>query len=300
MHAGSFISDDGKRVEIRRVPNPEHIDPIVLDPITQYFDGGLYKLWPGERYYSRSARRIHRDVWESAFGPIPAGCHIHHRDSNSANNALTNLECLPKSDHLSATWKNSRAHLEKQEHFSDHARRRAAEWHKSEAGRLWHSRMAKQTKGWTKRKREERPCLYCGEIMLALVAKGTRLNSRSQKYCGEACKASAYRKRNGAFTKPSGQESHKNWQREDRLCQQCGKIYSAVIRQTGIPQKFCSADCRADSRIGNWRREDRTCDNCGESFSAVIRKTPFPQKYCSPACRNAFNNRKRLEAERTR
>ena len=107
MYAGSFIQN-GERVDIRRVPNEGYANPICLDSITQYFDGGLYRIWPSEKYYSRGGKKLHRDVWRMAFGPIPDGCHIHHKDGNPANNVLSNLECLPAKIHLSEI---GRAHV---------------------------------------------------------------------------------------------------------------------------------------------------------------------------------------------
>jgi endogenous inhibitor of DNA gyrase (YacG/DUF329 family) len=188
MYAGSFVHD-GQRVEIRRVPNSEYIDPIVLDPLTQYFDGGLYRLWPGEEYYARGGKKIHRMVWEIAFGPIPPKCHIHHRDGNPANNQLPNLECICGSEH-GALSNHKRGPVE----FTQGAREKAAEWHKSDAGRLWHSRHARRSKGWTKWKREPKSCPECGKEYQALV----RASGHSQKYCSTVCKAIAYRKRNKA------------------------------------------------------------------------------------------------------
>src|SRR5271169_6525226 len=41
----------------------------------------------------------HRYVWEKAYGPIPAGHHIHHKDGNALNNNLSNLECIEASAH---------------------------------------------------------------------------------------------------------------------------------------------------------------------------------------------------------
>lgn len=184
MHAGSFVLD-GERVEIRRVPSPEYRDPIVLDEITQYFDGGLYRMWPSERYLSRGGKRIHRDAWRVAFGPIPTGCHVHHRDGNILNNRLSNLECLPAAlhaghkDHKRGPGPNSLA------------REKAAEWHRSEEGRLWHSRHAVRSESWTKWTREEKPCEQCGKPHMALVRK----SGNSGKYCSNACKVTAYRER---------------------------------------------------------------------------------------------------------
>lgn len=190
MHAGSFVLD-GQRVAIRKVPNEGFIGPVVLDPLTQYFDGGLYRLWPSERYFSRGGKKLHRDVWASAFGDIPKGCHIHHKDSNPANNKLENLECVPAFDHLSETWTRTRANRKPGEHFSEVARKRAAEWHASEEGRLWHKRHAARSKGWLKWRREDRTCSACGKQFNAIVRK----SGHSQIYCTDVCKAAAYRKR---------------------------------------------------------------------------------------------------------
>ena len=193
MHAGSYVLN-GERVEIRRKPNEGFADPIVLDPITVYFDGGLYRRWPSERYWSRGGKKLHRDVWELAFGKIPAGCHIHHRDANPDNNSISNLECLQAAAHLSHTWRENRGKRAPSEHFGEKARRAAAEWHGSEEGRLWHRRHAKRSQSWTKWKREQKPCFGCGTIINALV----RNSGHSQKFCSQVCKASDYRKRKAA------------------------------------------------------------------------------------------------------
>lgn len=185
MYAGSFVLD-GERLEIRRTPIAGYSDPIVLDPITQYFDGGLYRIYPSDRYYSRGGKKLHRDAWRTAFGPIPKGCHIHHRDTNPANNAIANLECLNSTEHLSSTWHAQ----DRTEHFSDHARDKAAEWHRSEEGRLWHRRHAERIKSWTKWKREPMACQHCAKTFDGLVRAGN-----PQRYCSDACKVAAYRAR---------------------------------------------------------------------------------------------------------
>ena len=185
MHAGTQILD-GHRVDIRKRPADGFADPVVLDPLVQYFDGGLYRIWPGERYFSRGGKRLHRDVWCAAFGPVPDGCHVHHRDGNTLQNALANLECVPKSEHLSGEWYKRGGTK-----FNAAARKNAAAWHRSDAGRLWHSRHAKRSQSWTKWRREPKPCEHCGAIMDALVRK----SGNAQKYCNETCKALAYRAR---------------------------------------------------------------------------------------------------------
>lgn len=190
MYAGSFVSD-GKRVGFSGKPGAEYRDPIYLDEITQYFDGGLYRMWPNERYLSKGGGRLHRDVWAAAFGPIPAGCHIHHKDGDVLNNQLWNLECIDSGEHLSKHWAEGKSHKRPSEHFTQKARDKAAEWHSSPEGRLWHSRNAKRSKGWTKWKREPKPCEHCGKEFMALVRK----SGNAGKYCGSPCKAAAYRER---------------------------------------------------------------------------------------------------------
>lgn len=185
MHAGSFIQD-GQRVEIRRIPDPGYADPIFLDPITQYFDGGLYRIWESDKYFKRGGKYLHRDVWRAAFGPIPDGCHIHHRDSNRANNRLDNLECLPAEIHLRETLA-----AQPKRTFNEKARSAAAEWHRSEAGRLWHRRHAARQENWTKWKREPKNCPECNSEFMALVRK----SGHEQIYCSSACKVKAYRER---------------------------------------------------------------------------------------------------------
>lgn len=41
----------------------------------------------------------HRLVYESVFGSIPKGYHIHHKDENKLNNDPDNLECLTQAEH---------------------------------------------------------------------------------------------------------------------------------------------------------------------------------------------------------
>lgn len=189
MHAGSYVHD-GKRVDIRRKPKEGFQNPIILDSITQYFMGGIYRMWPSERYLAKGGKRLHRDAWEAAFGKIPKGCHIHHRDANPLNNSIENLECIEPHHHNDETHKARKARGEKYT-FSNLARERAAAWHKSEEGREWHRQHAKKSQGWKKWKREPRPCLYCGVEFDCLI----RANGHQQKFCTTNCRAAHYRKR---------------------------------------------------------------------------------------------------------
>jgi hypothetical protein len=61
----------------------------------------LYWKTPGSKYYIRECGRkvLHRQMWMDAHGPIPDGYHIHHKDFNTDNNALENLEAIRYDDH---------------------------------------------------------------------------------------------------------------------------------------------------------------------------------------------------------
>jgi hypothetical protein len=189
MHAGSFVLD-GQRVEMRRVPSEGFANPIVLDGLTQYFRGSLYRIWPSDRYFSKGGSRLHRDVWKAAFGAIPDGCHIHHRDGDATNNRLENLECIDSKEHFRIERGPGSAHGPKTT-LSPLAREKAAEWHASPEGREWHKRHAERSQSWTKWKREPKKCPECSVEFQALVRK----SGNAQVYCSSACKVAAYRKR---------------------------------------------------------------------------------------------------------
>jgi len=70
------------------------------------FEGRTYhwgRSGGGYYYYYHSHRDgthyLHRDIWESANGPIPEGHDIHHIDGNTLNWHIENLRCLPHGKH---------------------------------------------------------------------------------------------------------------------------------------------------------------------------------------------------------
>ena len=42
---------------------------------------------------------LHRQIYIDEVGPIPEGYNIHHKDENTLNNELDNLECLSQEEH---------------------------------------------------------------------------------------------------------------------------------------------------------------------------------------------------------
>lgn len=192
LHGGSQVLN-GERVDFRARPDELFSDPISLDPVTQYYSGKLYRVSPQNKYFASGGGLLHRHVWASVFGDIPKSCHIHHRDGNRQNNCITNLECMPISEHTVL----SRAQRQPGDEgwFTSEARQSASDWHKSDAGRLWHQRQAHRSKSWEKWKREDKPCEICGTtIKNALIRKGRN----GAKYCSISCKSKAYSERQKA------------------------------------------------------------------------------------------------------
>jgi len=75
----------------------------------QEFDGKLYRRYPGHRYFGRNKTkdegtgviRLHRAVWEYYHGEIPKGFAIHHKDHNTENNDISNLQMISFKEHMS-------------------------------------------------------------------------------------------------------------------------------------------------------------------------------------------------------
>ena len=178
-------------------------------------------------YYLNSTirKRLHRYVWEKEVGSIPRGCQIHHVNGDKSDNRIENLAIMTASGHqLLHSQEIARKELHRK--LIEKARPAAIEWHKSEAGRKWHS---EQSKG-RKMPRVEKVCSCCGKTFM-----GTKI----QVFCSGACKAK-YRRDNGIDD-------------EERVCQQCGKTFRCNRFDVN---KFCSRECSAIAHHG-WRERQR-------------------------------------------
>lgn len=155
---------------------------------TVIFNGRRYNRYPESknpahrRYFARAGHRLHRDVWEFYNGPIPEGMHIHHVDGNTANNDISNLECVPDREHRKHHGASDRT--DKQVQHLESIRAKAAEWHRSEEGRAWHREHAKQSlaKTWGKPRNFPlltKQCVWCGTEMQA--------KSERKRFCCATC-----------------------------------------------------------------------------------------------------------------
>lgn len=162
---------------------------------TVVFNGVVYRRYPDSpnqsdrRYFRCSSvhfkkglRYLHRDIWTFHNGAIPEGFHVHHKDDNSSNNDLFNLVLRRGFKHLSEHAKQTiqedpernRAQLKSVQEL-------AAEWHRSEDGRKWHSQHAKRV--FENREPIEKVCEICQSIF---QTKDRKSNIR---FCSNACKS---------------------------------------------------------------------------------------------------------------
>jgi HNH endonuclease len=107
----------------------------------------------GKPYYH------HRLVWELANGPIPIGHVIHHKDEDTRNNALENLECVERGKHV-------REHADAVKHSPEYraAKKRAS--------------LSRQPTAYK--------CAACG-----IDALGIGNGQRTRRFCSVKCKNAA-------------------------------------------------------------------------------------------------------------
>lgn len=174
-------------------------------------------------YYLNSTirKRLHRYIWEKEVGAIPAGYHVHHIDGNKGNNTIDNLSIMTHSGHERLHGQELQRKEKSRENIAK-ARPYASQWHKSEAGRKWHSEFHKGMKP----PRYEKQCEVCGKLFQA---------TKQQRFCSNACKA-----KNRRITGVDDVE---------RVCEVCGKQFMGTKYHD---LKFCSRECAHIAHKG-WR-----------------------------------------------
>lgn len=174
---------------------------------------------PGIADRRRGIESLHREIWKAAHGPIPPGCDIHHRDGNPLNNALDNLECLTEAEHNArhdtGAWGRTEAG---QAHLAA-IRPLTVEWHRSPAGRQWHSENGKRV--WKTREPVRKSCDQCHAAYDDITRRA------DSRFCSNACK-SEWRRAQGVDA-------------EDRTCPACGVVFR--VRTKYAKQRACSRVC---------------------------------------------------------
>lgn len=113
--------------------------------------------YPDKKYRIEGIQGLHQEIWKAANGPIPDGCHIHHKDTNPLNNDLRNLELVTPKQHGERHAEEFRS--VRQQH-ADQIRPFTKAWHASDEGRAVHSRIGKES--WDNREPNTYACQECG------------------------------------------------------------------------------------------------------------------------------------------
>lgn len=158
------------------------------------FDGKIYRRYPDSprrhlrRYFSRSGRFLHRDIWEFHNGPIPEGYQVHHKDGDHLNNDIRNLECITRARHeeLHSAERSALGRSDAQVRHLASIREKAADWHKSEEGRRWHAEHGKAS--WEGRTPTALVCRECGA--------GFESFRPDASFCSKKCQWRNWSKRN--------------------------------------------------------------------------------------------------------
>lgn len=187
------------------------------------FNKKKLRIHQGYLYFGREP--CHRIIWREDVGPISAGYDIHHKDGNSFNNLVENLECISKSDHMklhSLEFKESRSKNMSKNSEKLHA------WHRTEEGRKFLKE--KGRKEFERRIPKSCTCAHCGKQFSSVHTIPT-------KFCSNNCMS--------AERRASGKDN------ETRSCIICSKDF--VINKYQLT-KTCSKPCRA-KYIGNLKRK---------------------------------------------
>lgn len=111
--------------------------------------------YPHAGHIKKGVGALHREVWKHNRGPIPEGMHVHHKDRNTLNNSIENLEVVDFATHR-------RLHAEAGSyHTAACIAHRARVFDKMRAGvtklqasKAWKKKQSKRSKAWWKAHRD--------------------------------------------------------------------------------------------------------------------------------------------------
>lgn len=178
-------------------------DPNVAVEVT-VFSGRTYRRYPNSknpahrRYFRCSKGSLHRAIWEHANGPVPAEHHVHHINGDTLDNRLENLACLHATQHRDQHKQDVSGRSRTDPHKAHLAviRHKAAEWHRSEAGRAWHRENARKSIALAHAAKKEKglpnidaTCCWCGS--------GFTAHSIRAQFCSTRCQSAESKFRTG-------------------------------------------------------------------------------------------------------
>ena len=187
--------------------------PEIIDDKHQRFNGVVYTRDSKKHY--RVSWHIQREVWNYYYGEIPPKHEIHHRDLNSDNNIIENLQLLTKSEHQQLHTPKGFQAVEFKEPRSRICLACGKEFQTTNVRRRYCSEECYKIKC---RKYETRVCAYCGKEF------DVRADLKN-KCCSSGCARKLFR------------NSHP----ETRICPICGKSFE--VSSQYVKNKTCSVEC---------------------------------------------------------
>ena len=188
---------------------------------------GYYKA----DYQTHGGLYMHRFVWEYHNGKIPDGEHIHHINGNKSDNTIENLGIMDGREHISYHTKKTFAENPELGLRGIRAAQEAAKiWHRSKAGREWHS--IHGTESWVGKEMEEYDCTVCGQKY------STYKGYRKKGYCSPVCQNKA-RHLSGVddivcICSECRAEFKKNNYRKTKTCSICCAVAAAKKTKSSI------------------------------------------------------------------
>lgn len=223
-----------------------------------YFGG--YKFSFVQNYYRRGTakkgeRFLHRAIWVANNGPIPDGFIIHHKDENTRNNDISNLECMLISDHHKHHFDEMWEQRRKDPALYKSLVERHSEWHRSDEGRKFSSKMNAKNRADGKYEGKDKSAFYAGRdswVKSDECKEFNRKHIRNLREQGKVsdpsdeCRAKAaewHASPEGlAWHKENGKATWLNRKQYTLICNSCGKEYLAFFQNKS---KFCSGNCKA-------------------------------------------------------
>ena len=206
-------------------------------PKSIIFNGVKYNLVGQGRYYlstatTNAARKnpkgLHVAVWEFYNGrEVPEGCVIHHKDYNTLNNDISNLECLSVAEHneVHRQRRSKFGSSEKQLKHLEKIRELTKEWHASEEGKEWHRKHSKEEMD---KKRHIEICTECGQEF-ETCGTGTICRKCQNKLFQRKLRNQRYGTVFGQIFK--------------RVCPVCGTEFETTVAR----KKYCCKKCATTS-----------------------------------------------------
>lgn len=196
------------------------------------FRGKRYRKDCDSGYFKRiengTSIYLHREIYQSYHGSIPAGHEVHHRDHDKDNNDVSNLVLLSSEEHkkLHGREMSEEERERRRRNMELVARPKAVEWHKSEEGRTWHRLHYEKTKA----------ALQADVDLVCKNCKNHFIGKAKSRFCSNKCK-SAWRRKQGIDDVVSecpvchSEFRHNKYRKSETCSRSCANRYRAMKRR---------------------------------------------------------------------